>query len=450
MAEPIDLTLSSDEDDPMPRAPAGGAAVDEEEQRRRIMSFAAGVRGRAAKRARQDSDSDSDGSPPPAQQVQPQQRAAAADGGSGGGGPSSAGGSGNSLLAQLHAERLARARQQGGAEGGLPAGGSGTAGGSGGGDAPPPKAARASPPGRTPRSASPPPSGAAAARPRERVRGGGEGQQQQARKVSLLQYNVWFNEEAALEVRMAEIGRIVEDCGYPTFVTLQEVTPTILALLCRARWWGRYVPSDPPEGSGYFTLLLARRDAVPGAVVPRSFRRSRYPNSVMGRCLLTLTASVAGVRLAVATSHLESPCPPGGMYVKARRQQMQTALEVLEDAPAPNVLFAGDMNWSDERDGAPPLKAGWCDAWASACPGQPGFTYDTRSNAMLTGNWPGARLDRVLCKLQDLRITGMRLVGTEPIPGATYRKAFRNGSARTLPVLPSDHYGLLLEMEVIR
>ena len=51
---------------------------------------------------------------------------------------------------------------------------------------------------------------------------------------------------------------------------------------------------------------------------------------------------------------------------------------------------------------------------------------------------------------RPISITGMRLVGTEPIPGATYRKVFRNGSARTLPVLPSDHYGLLLEMEVIR
>jgi hypothetical protein len=44
----------------------------------------------------------------------------------------------------------------------------------------------------------------------------------------------------------------------------------------------------------------------------------------------------------------------------------------------------------------------------------------------------------------------MRLVGTERIPGATYRKTFRNGGSKALPVLPSDHYGLLLEMEAAR
>lgn len=63
----------------------------------------------------------------------------------------------------------------------------------------------------------------------------------------------------------------------------------------------------------------------------------------------------------------------------------------------------GDFNWGDQRDGAVPLKAGWCDCWAASNPGQPGFTYDTRANQMLTGNWPGSRLDRVLAKLADWR-----------------------------------------------
>lgn len=108
---------------------------------------------------------------------------------------------------------------------------------------------------------------------------------------------------------------------------------------------------------------------------------------------------------------------------------------------------------------------------------------------MLLGSWPGSRLDRVLAKLTDWRVSGMRIVGTEPIPGgaarrgpaasapapsrtpsqhtrprpnqltatntpplprtpaATYKKALRNGSSKTLPVLPSDHFGLLLELE---
>jgi hypothetical protein len=96
------------------------------------------------------------------------------------------------------------------------------------------------------------------------------------------------------------------------------------------------------------------------------------------------------------------------------------------------------------------------------------------------GNWPGSRLDRVLARLRDFRcavaagqfgsvasmkpvsdaadplplpclapcrVVGMTRVGTEPLPGVTYTKAFRNGGSKVLPVLPSDHFGLLLRLE---
>jgi hypothetical protein len=31
----------------------------------------------------------------------------------------------------------------------------------------------------------------------------------------------WFNEEAAVHARMAELGRIIQGANYPTFITLQ-------------------------------------------------------------------------------------------------------------------------------------------------------------------------------------------------------------------------------------
>jgi hypothetical protein len=86
--------------------------------------------------------------------------------------------------------------------------------------------------------------------------------------------------------------------------------------------------------------MLAHRDKVPG-VTPGSFRRQPFGNSVMGRCLLTLLTSAGGAPLAVATAHLESPCPPDGMYTAERARQMREALRVLDAAPAGNVLFAG-------------------------------------------------------------------------------------------------------------
>ena len=67
--------------------------------------------------------------------------------------------------------------------------------------------------------------------------------------------------------------------------------------------------------------------------------------------------------------------------------------------------------------------------------------------AYQVGNWPGSRLDRVLARLRDFKVVAMSRLGTEPIPGVTYSKTFRNGGSKTLPVLPSDHFGLLLQLE---
>lgn len=34
-------------------------------------------------------------------------------------------------------------------------------------------------------------------------------------------------------------------------------------------------------------------------------------------------------------------------------------------------------------------------------------------------------------------------------PAVTYQKTFRNGGSKRLPVLPSDHYGLLVTLEPV-
>lgn len=59
-----------------------------------------------------------------------------------------------------------------------------------------------------------------------------------------------------------------------------------------------------------------------------------------------------------------------------------------------NAPLAGDMNWTDSRDGTPPLPPGWRDCWQALHPGDPGFTYDSHNNPMLAYKNPGLRLDR--------------------------------------------------------
>lgn len=56
---------------------------------------------------------------------------------------------------------------------------------------------------------------------------------------------------------------------------------------------------------------------------------------------------------------------------------------------------------------------------------------------------------RIICKLRDWRLGSIELVGNQPLPGVTYSHRFRNGGSKELPVLPSDHFGLLLKLEPV-
>jgi len=95
-----------------------------------------------------------------------------------------------------------------------------------------------------------------------------------------------------------------------------------------------------------------------------------------------------------------------------------------------------------------PMPEGWCDAWLELRPGDPGYTYDAKSNEMLRG-YLRKRLDRAFVKLKDFDLKRIEMVGTKPIPGVTYRKTVSNrGKSEIveLPVVPSDHFGLLLTL----
>lgn len=70
---------------------------------------------------------------------------------------------------------------------------------------------------------------------------------------------------------------------------------------------------------------------------------------------------------------------------------------------------------------------------------------------MLEGGRLKLRLDRAFCKLNDFQVCKMELVGTEAIPGLTYkknRKVKGKSVELVLPVFPSDHFGLHLELNI--
>ena len=262
--------------------------------------------------------------------------------------------------------------------------------------------------------------------------------------------NVWFQEDVALEARMRGIADIVAS-EQPHVLALQEVTPRIESLLRAAPFWGDFDATPAPAGAPYYTLLLLRRPLRAGPAPTRA----PFGNSVQGRDLTRGGLALGGgLRLIAATAHLESYMGPGATSSAQRVEQMRESLRVLDsDVSAGafggvgNVLFCGDVNWDDDEDGdlSRLLPAGWRDAWTTLHPGQPGYTYDATANAMLMGRLR-KRLDRVLLRLRDYEPAEARLVGTTPLPGVTFEKQFRNGGSKRMPVLPSDHFGLVFTM----
>ncbi|KAK6917280.1 Endonuclease/exonuclease/phosphatase [Dillenia turbinata] len=264
--------------------------------------------------------------------------------------------------------------------------------------------------------------------------------------VKILSYNVWFREDLEIFERMRAIGELIK-LHSPDVICLQEVTPNIYEIFQQSSWWQSYrcsVSSEMAKTRRYFCMQLSKLPV-------KSFNNKPFHNSIMGRELCITEVEVQDEKpLVVATSHLESPCPApptwNQRYSKERVEQAKGVVTLLKKYP--NVIFGGDMNWDDKLDGDFPLSDGWVDAWIALRPEENGWTYDTKSNQMLSGNYPlQKRLDRFVCCFRDFKITEIDMIGTEAIQGLSYskeKKVKREVKKLILPVLPSDHYGLLL------
>ena len=291
------------------------------------------------------------------------------------------------------------------------------------------------------------------------------------KEVRVLTYNVWFAEDVALADRVQGLSDVVVESD-PHVLCLQEVTPNILMLLHAMPWFEEY-KCTPPPAQQYFTVVLFKQSLHKKDKTTRLVRRN-FPNSQMGR----YADGVAGIEcgggreLTVMSSHLESFISKTQTSSAERVAQLKDALRVLDgivdrraaeretkkNAPgAPrggvrNALFAGDTNWDETTDGEVPLPPGWEDAWLLKGDGGPGYTYDLKRNAMMSG-YLQKRLDRVFCRLSDFRVSSFAMVGTTPVTRrdgsvATYVNEWR-GRSETKPVLPSDHFGVLVTLEAV-
>uniref|UniRef100_A0A0D9XJG1 Endonuclease/exonuclease/phosphatase domain-containing protein n=1 Tax=Leersia perrieri TaxID=77586 RepID=A0A0D9XJG1_9ORYZ len=260
-----------------------------------------------------------------------------------------------------------------------------------------------------------------------------------------MTYNVWIREDIELRKRLDALGDLIKFHN-PDFICFQEVTPYIYELLEKSDWWQEYecpLSHQMAMRKSHFCMQMSKFPM-------RSSDRLPFSSSVMRRELCIASIKTGEINLHLGTSQLESPCPLPPRwdlkYGEKRVTQAKESLRIL--GKFRNAIFCGDMNWDDKEDGPFPLQDDWIDAWVKLKPGDNGWTYDTKANAMLSANFQQQkRVDRFMCRLSDFNIDDIEMIGKEPIPGVTYYKekiVQKELHKLQLPVLPSKHFGLVL------
>jgi endonuclease/exonuclease/phosphatase family metal-dependent hydrolase len=280
--------------------------------------------------------------------------------------------------------------------------------------------------------------------------------------VTLVSYNIWFDSAHQRQRMQALHEAILSTSGpLPRFIGLQEVTASLAAtLIPLLESTGYQIVSQQPNALAYGCALALQVDEV----VDSGF--CPFRDSIMGRGILWAHTRVEGQSILFTTTHLESYVRNynGGTYTGApqRESQLQQMKQFCERflSKVNVAIITGDLNWDDERKkskGADKpmmdiLGDEWMDAWRVHRPKEEGYTYDSKESAMLRGNLR-RRFDRCLfCSNSRVTIQDTELIGTKKIPNLIWEKdphpMAKNRNVVQLPVLPSDHFGLRVTLQL--
>lgn len=248
----------------------------------------------------------------------------------------------------------------------------------------------------------------------------------------------------------------------PSLIGLQEVTPDLAAILCPLLESAGYqVVLQDTRGIGYGCAVAAKADEV----IASGFHP--YEDTSMGRGIVWCLVRIQSKEVLFTTTHLESFIK-GGSYdgVSQRsnqaRQLAEFCQECLEQRPSTMMaVITGDLNWDDQRVrgggiDAPLLgtidKKRWLDVWQIAHPRDAGYTYDGKESPMLRGNLR-RRFDRCLIHSRNaVSVESALMIGKDAIPNLTWTKPphpmARSQKPTTVPVTPSDHFGLVATVKV--
>jgi len=238
--------------------------------------------------------------------------------------------------------------------------------------------------------------------------------------AKFLTYNV-LADPVHKEMRLAALFKILGESD-ADLIALQEVAPWFLDELKKEAWLKNYhYPQSEGEPFAPRGLFILSRSPVTKIT-------AEYLPSRQQRAYLIVETKVKGVKVSVATCHLDSFLDQGEL----RARQLGIIYGKLKDAES--AVFLGDFNFGDmEEPETSKLDKGYTDAWEETKGDDAGFTWNIEASKMaLEGsfpNEPSRRLDRILLRSERFKAIGAEVLGDKALD--------EDGN-----VFPSDHFGL--------
>lgn len=240
--------------------------------------------------------------------------------------------------------------------------------------------------------------------------------------LRVITYNVWFDPYECAR-RCGAVLDILRNEG-PDVISLQEVTPYFLQRLLAEPWLRDSYQCSRSK------LIDARYDVVMLTRLPVRRFVSHSLTTDMGRRLHALEIPTTRGRLVV-----------GGVHLESMRERTPTRLSQIDEcipilARADFSIWLGDFNSAPSSEEDQRIRGAFRDAWEDLDNSE-GYTRDTSRNAMLAKVKADRhqRIDRILWRGEGLQPSQIRLLGTAALEGTDGQ------------VFPSDHFGLLAELE---
>lgn len=251
--------------------------------------------------------------------------------------------------------------------------------------------------------------------------------------ITALSYNVWFNDAYARERTLKIISIIREQM--PDLIGLQELTKDTFELVdSRLSPFYQIFQAFISEGNPYGTCIMCKRDTVRIVEGEDNPYYYDYSNTEMSRriigCEVEFTNFVAP-HFHVLTTHLES-LPENDTF---RNSQFEIVKKVIK--PLKNCILLGDFGiWnSNEQLEQNINNSKLNDAWIKmGCPYKVKYSYNAKKNQNIKGR-DQFRFDRVLYHSHLIKPKLLGLVG-------------RNNVSNTVPLPPSNHFGLLVDFQI--